>query len=281
LLQGTQGGSKVKKRAFWIGLAFVAILGTGIPCFAAGTAQTGLTRSKHTMKFQSEDGMPALYGSDIQLLAGKVSTIPVNTFQPNSYTHVHSWQYLNVNSDTHTKHCQTCGSDNDITVFHAETGQETCEIAYGEEIYTGTQYTCECGFQWIIEAFHNYTCQYVDEDTHRLACALDGTDYCSGFDAYSEGHTMDEVVASDDNTHHALKCICGYDREEECNYTAYSEEDEDAGKIVWHCRCGNYIVCDPVEEPEDNMEEPDLDSDHDDYDADDETDVDQGLEEEP
>jgi hypothetical protein len=90
---------------------------------------------------------------------------------------------------------------------------------------------------------------------------------------------MAEVVAADDNMHHALKCICGYDREEECNYNAYSEEDEDAGKIVWHCRCGNYIVCDPVEEPDENMEEPDLDLNLD-NDDNDETDVEQGLEEE-
>lgn len=230
------------KRTFWIGMIVVTILGTGIPCFAANRSGTSIVKSNNTVKFQSEDGIVEMYGSDIHLLTDKVSTIVTKPFDSGRYTHVHSWQYININASDHTKRCVTCGSDYDITIGHRETQKEAYEIFYKGVIYPGNQYSCECGYQWILEASHNFVYNYADEDTHRIECALDGTDYCSGFESYLNEHTADEIIPNDDNEHHTFICICGYAKEEECDYTTYYAENEETGETIMCCICDNSIV---------------------------------------
>jgi hypothetical protein len=90
LLQGTKGGSKVKKRALWIGLAVAAILGTGIPCYADNIGRSGAIRSTNRVKYSGEGGTVEIYIDDIQLLTDKVSAIPSKVFDPENYTYVSS-----------------------------------------------------------------------------------------------------------------------------------------------------------------------------------------------
>jgi hypothetical protein len=223
-------------------MTVVAILGTVIPCAAANFSENSTVQSKNTIKFQSNEGMVEMYGSDIKMLTDKVSTISLTAFDPSCYTHVHSWQYSDINESDHTKHCAACGSDYDITTGHRETIKEAYEISYKDIVYSANKYVCECGYQWILETSHNFVYHYIDEDTHRIECALDGTDYCPGFESSLYEHTADEIVPCDDNEHHTYLCICGYEREEECDYTTYTEENEEAGETIKCCLCGNFIV---------------------------------------
>jgi hypothetical protein len=149
---------------------------------------------------------------------------------------------VNVDESNHTKHCAVCGSDNDITTKHNEINKVTYEIFYDGFAYSGYQYTCECGYQWIAETDHNFIYSYENENEHRIECVLGSTEYCAGFESYLNEHTEDEIVLADNNEHHVFICVCGYTKEEACDFTEYSEEDEETGEINWYCRCGNAIV---------------------------------------
>lgn len=238
----------MKKKIVYLILTAVIILGISVPCFAA-SANTGnigdisSLRSRNRLKYQSAEGSVELYSDDIMFLADKISTIPNRAFDSGIYSHVHVWEYIDINDLTHTKHCEECGSENDITNPHTAAQRESYEISYDGSTYGGARLTCECGYQWIRESSHNYIYTYVDDTKHSVTCALTGTEYCTGFDSYEEEHVFDEATADNDGLHHTLKCSsCGYERVEECDYTDHFEIDEDAAEITWYCQCGNYIT---------------------------------------
>ncbi len=223
-------------------MLIVALLGISIPCFAAdGNNSDGIfsPKSHNTLKYQGADGNVELYGSDITLLADKILTIPDRPFDPSIYTHIHTWEYININTNTHTKHCAECGSENDLTNRHTVSQKEGCDVAYGGKTYRLDKCTCECGHTWIAENTHNLIYVSVDDMEHSVACALEGSEYCPGFRSYKEEHSID-IEAGANNMHHTLKCMsCDYEKEEECDYTDHSEVNEESTEITWFCQCGN------------------------------------------
>lgn len=252
----------MKKKTVYAALAAAIAMGISVPCFAANADNTkdlSFLKSKGTLKYQSDAGTVELYASDITLLADKIFTMPENAFEPAFYTHVHVWEYTNINELTHTKQCEECGYD--ITNGHKAGLQENTTISYEGSTYAGILSTCECGYQWTKERYHNYEYAQYDDTKHMVSCALDGTEYCSGFQAYAEEHVFDGILADDDNQHHTLTCIsCGYEKTEECDYTAYYVIDEDAGEIAWYCQCGNMITEPYTSDTEqDTVSENDLD----------------------
>lgn len=229
----------MKKKPVIIAITAIMILGIGTTCMAASSTDIITSvKSKNTLKYQGADGDVALYSSDIILLARKLSTIPDRPFDPGIYTHIHAWEYINVNDDTHTKHCPECGSENDITNTHVAIQRDACDINYGGNTYTLCKCTCECGHQWMEENSHNLAYESVSDTKHSISCALDGTEYCSGYRSYNENHSLGQIP--DDNTHHTVKCsLCDYETTEECDFTDYSEVNEEGSEITWYCQCGN------------------------------------------
>lgn len=236
-----------KNKAASLVLAALVVTGISVPSLAAygaaGTGDTMSLKSRNTLKYQSAAGAVALYGEDMELLADKILTMPDRAFSPDIYTHIHAWEYININAQTHTKHCAVCGSENDMTNRHTAAGRETCSISYHGNTYNGNRYTCECGYQWSRENAHNYVYTCLNDTDHSVACALDGTEYCAGFTSYEEAHLYEGAVAEDDNLHHTLTCAwCGYEKAEECDYTDHYEINENTAEIIWYCICGNYII---------------------------------------
>lgn len=237
----------MKKKTAYLILAMAAVIGISVPSFAANSRNyadgTLPLKSKNTLKYSGADGKVELYADDLELLADKVVTIPDRVFDPDIYTHSHTWEYININEQTHTKHCQECGSDNDLTNKHTAIQQENTSISYNGNTYSGIRYTCECGYQWIKEKSHSYVYMPVDDISHSITCALDGTAYCSGLRAYEEEHVFGEIIADSDNMHHTVRCdSCGYEKTQECDYTDHSEVSEDGMEITWYCECGNRIT---------------------------------------
>lgn len=231
----------MKKKLLFPVLTAFLVLGIGTTCLAANSTDIlSSVKSQNTLKYQGADGEVALYGSDIMLLARKLSSIPDRPFDPDIYTHIHSWEYIDINDSTHTKHCTVCGSENDLINPHTPSQKEPCDVTYGGDTYSLNKCTCECGYQWIEESGHHLVYETVDDSKHSVSCALDGTEYCSGFRSYTDEHYMDEISPKDDNTHHTLRCsACGYEKEEACDFTDHSELNEDKTEITWYCRCGN------------------------------------------
>lgn len=223
-------------------LTAVLVLGIGTTCLAASSTDiTSSVKSKNTLKYQGADGKVELYSSDIILLARKLSTIPDRPFNPDVYTHTHVWEYIDINETSHTKHCPECGSDNDIAVPHTVSQKESCEISYEGETYHLDKCICECGYQWVEEDNHHLVYESVNDTKHSVLCALNGTEYCSGFQSYNEVHSMEQIIPNNDNMHHTLKCLlCGYEKEEECDFSNHSEISADETEVTWFCQCGNY-----------------------------------------
>lgn len=230
-----------KKLLFPVLATVLVLLAIGTTCLAASSTDiVSSIKSQNTLKYQGADGEVALYGSDIMLLAGKLSSIPDRPFDPDIYTHIHSWEYIDINDSTHTKHCAVCGSENDLINPHTASQKEPCDVTYGGNTYNLNKCTCECSYQWIEEYGHHLVYESVDDTEHSVSCALDGTKYCSGLRSYTDEHYMDDILPNDDNIHHTLRCsACGYEKEEACDFTDHSEINEDGTEITWYCLCGN------------------------------------------
>lgn len=222
-----------------------------IPCFAV-YADLKLPAPEIELKsygniiYEDENGTVQLYADDIALLKEKISSIPEDIFDAGIYSHVHEWKYINVNEETHTRTCEKCGSQHDITNTHKPVKSEECSLEYHSKIYDGYMNTCKCGYTWETEKTHTNTYSIVDETKHRVTCALSGTKYCAGMEAYDEGHTL-SFVPKDNNTH-AIRCeLCSYEKTENCSY-AKEVQDENTGVKKLLCECGNYVVV--TEDPE-------------------------------
>lgn len=169
--------------------------------------------------------------------------MPDDIFDPVLYSHMHEWEYINVNKNTHTRHCAGCGSFYDIVSVHDMSASKACTIAYDGKEYPGYEKTCICGYTWKEEMYHDLIYSIEDVSYHTLSCALDGTEYCGGLAAKRSEHVKTANPA--DKTHHQMICdYCGFVGEiEECVFDYGGIEDsEDPTHVQKYCECGNYII---------------------------------------
>lgn len=199
--------------------------------------------SRGNMIYQESDRQAAIYIEDLLLLRDKLSGIPEENFDPIRYTHTHSWEYRDVNKETHTRRCSLCGPAFDLVSRHKAERTESCLISSGTEDCPGKRCTCACGYQWTVEAGHTMTYEAVDETNHRICCILDGTEFCSGFRPIVEEHYAYNRLPCEDGLHHRKVCMdCEYDfGEEVCRFilAAGLEEDDDRDPDLLYCECGN------------------------------------------
>ena len=189
---------------------------------------------------QKETGAQ-VYAADFLLLQDWLSTIPDTVFEPACYTHTHRWEYLDINGETHTRHCEICGSAYDLVGAHKAKEMENCTFSYDGAEYAGTGYTCDCGYRWEREEAHTLVFDAVDENTHRSRCRLDGSDFCTGYEPAIEEHYAYHYKPCGDGKHHERICMdCGYQDQEECRFSAPDTDgdggNDDESKRCW---CGN------------------------------------------
>lgn len=155
-----------------------------------------------------------IYAADFSFLYGKLSAVSGEVFDPAEYTHIHQWEYKDVNDSAHTRHCILCGMA--LTDKHKAENEEDCTIVSGDREFPGRRYQCICGYQWEREAAHTLTFDIVDETCHRSRCLLDGTAYCPGYESVEEEHYAFSHTLNPSGTHYTKTCIdCGYQTEEE------------------------------------------------------------------
>lgn len=154
------------------------------------------------------------YAADFSLLYGKLSAVSGEVFDPAEYTHIHQWEYRDVDDRTHTRRCTFCGMA--LTDKHRAESEEDCTIVSGDREFSGRRYQCVCGYQWERETAHTLTFDIVDEICHQSRCLLDGTAYCPGYEPIEEEHYAFSQTLNPSGTHYTKTCIdCGYQTEEE------------------------------------------------------------------
>lgn len=228
-----------------IGVLMALLIFIGIPLGVKATSELGSSNIKScgSIIYQDSSGSMELYAEDIALLQEKLSSVPNEIFDPVLYSHIHEWEYINVNRDTHTRHCAGCGSAYDMVSAHDVAASKVCTITYNGKEYPGYEKRCRCGYTWKEEMYHNLIYSPVDASYHILSCALDGTDYCSGLSDEKSVHIITAFPI--DESHHRLICdYCGFTGEtQECVFDYDSVEDnEDSTKVRKYCECGNYII---------------------------------------
>lgn len=236
-------------------LVFTAIF---IPCYAYAdlveTSEINM-RSYGNIMYEDENGSVKIYAEDIEFLKEKLSSLPEDIFNPEFYSRIHEWKYIDVNEKTHTQQCGVCNTI--ITNAHKAIEQEKCNFTYDNKTYDGYSYLCKCGYYWQGEQAHNYAYTSLDAEAHMTSCVLNGTKYCKGMAEYEEDHVL-SIVSTTDCTHKVTCNLCLYERDENCNFTI-DFLDEITGEECLLCDCGNYIV---IEEETDL--DPDLDQEKDD-----------------
>lgn len=240
-----------------IGVLVALLIFIGIPLVVKATSgsENSNIKSYGNIIYKDSTGSVELYAEDIALLQEKLSSVPDEIFDPILYSHMHEWEYININKNTHTRHCAGCGASYDMVSVHDAATLKVCTITYDGKEYPGYEKTCRCGYIWREEMYHNLIYSPVDALYHTLFCALDGTDYCKGMAAKNSEHITTAYPI--DETHHQLICdYCEFAGEtEECAFDYDSIEDsEDATKIRRYCECGNYIT-EPKETVSENSAE--------------------------
>lgn len=195
-------------------------------------AWTGLSSRGSLIYHEGEKGAQ-IYAADFLLLRDRLNTIPDTVFEPACYTHTHRWEYLHINGETHTRHCEFCGEAYDLVDKHRAERRESCMLSYQGAEYPGIRYTCVCGYQWEREEAHTLLFETVDETCHRSRCCLEGTPFCMGYEPVTEEHYAFHYIPCEDGRHHERICMdCGYRDEEECSFSlsdADSGEGDDSG----------------------------------------------------
>ena len=234
---------------------------TLVLCITAEAAQAegAAARSQGAIVYQEDGKTAEIYAADFFFLKEKLDTIPDEVFSPSYYTHVHQWEYRNVNDRTHTKHCEKCGDSYDLTSVHQAVREEDCIITSRGKEYPGRRYGCECGYQWVQEAAHALVFEQVDENCHRSRCVLEEEGYCRGYEPVLEEHYAYYYIPEPDGAHHRKICFdCAYQVEEACDFTLESwDEDVEPDPSVRYCECGNSSQTEEGEttEPETDGEE--------------------------
>lgn len=230
-----------KRRIIFALAAAVCFL---FPCYAYAFSESASGRaSAGNIIYSDGSGVLAFYGEDIALLEGKIATIAGGQYDPAVYSHIHQWKYIDVNDQTHTKHCDLCGAAYDTINAHTAGAKEPCVISQGEAVYDGYRYRCECGYQWEKEVPHNLIYVFVDENGHTVSCALNGSAYCNGMTEHVEEHDFDIMPDSDNSGYHICICsLCGYSKSEPCDYTNDPEGAD--GDTSQRCICGRTLTDD-------------------------------------
>lgn len=255
-----KGKQSRKKRA---AIAAVALL-IGISA-TLGTAQAKEETfvSRGSLIYEDGKGKTAWCAEDLLLISEKLSSIPERCYDPARYTHDHNWVYRDINDKMHTRHCDGCGTAYDITNTHKAVREERCVIPHGEGSYSGRNYICECGWQWVRETGHTLLFEPVDAVSHTSRCVLDGTVYCQGYEPVTEEHYAYYYVPGEDGIHHEKVCLdCGWREEEMCCFSQENpegEETEPDENLRW-CVCGNREKQEeePVEEIPEMPEDKDI-----------------------
>lgn len=191
-----------------------------------GRAAWAALSSRGTLIYDESEKGAQIYAADFLLLRDKLDSISNTVFEPTQYTHFHQWEYRNINEETHTRHCESCGSASDMVSAHRAQRREGCSIFHNGEEYPGIRYTCICGYQWEQEASHTLSFEAVDENVHRSRCCLGDTEYCPGYEPVTEEHYAFFYKPCEDGLHHIKVCMdCGYRHEEECSFTLPDGDD--------------------------------------------------------
>ena len=249
-------------------LLLAAVLLIGLPLLTkASEERNSSIKSSGNIIYKSSDGSVELYAEDIALLQERLASVPDEIFSPVLYSHSHSWEYFDITSKSHTKHCAECG---DVIEKHKASIVSSCTISYGEKEYLGYKKSCKCGYEWEEEQFHNIVYESKNDSSHTLSCALSGTLFCSGMDSLEEEHSMmsfamdqsyhmescagcgftnfikkehSMIYYATDESHHMESCAeCDLEGEEqECSFDEeVTEEDQEETRK--YCKCGNYIT---------------------------------------
>ena len=93
-----------------IGVLIAILIFTGIPLAVKATSENGNPNIKSygSIIYKDSSGSVELYAEDIAFLQEKLASVPDEIFDPVLYSHVHEWEYINVNKNTHTRHCAVC-----------------------------------------------------------------------------------------------------------------------------------------------------------------------------
>ena len=255
----------MKRRKAAILLAAVFLIGLPVLTKAAEERSTSI-KSSGNIVYKSSAGSVELYAEDIALLQERLASVPDEIFSPILYSHSHDWEYIDITSKEHTKHCAGCGSSHDMIGPHQASTVSSCIISYDGEEYIGDKKICECGYEWEEEVSHNLIYETKDESYHMMACVLSGTVYCSGMESMEEKHSM--MFCAIDESHHQESCTeCGFTgKEEECTFDIEEkeeieegEESKDSEEVKKYCKCGNYIIelSDGGDEPVPEVTDPD------------------------
>lgn len=222
--------------------ALVLFLAVGLCVTAEAVQAKGAEMgSRGAVVYQDNGEKAEIYAADILFLKEKLDTISDEIFSPSYYSHVHQWEYKNVNDRTHTKHCEKCGDTYDLTNVHQAVREEDCTITCQGQEYPGRRYSCECGRQWVREAAHVLVFEPVDENCHRSRCVLEEEGYCRGYEPVLEEHYAYYYIPDPDGVHHRKNCFdCAYQVEEACEFILESWDEEiEPDASTRYCECGN------------------------------------------
>lgn len=212
-------------------------------CVMAGAVQAkeGMLLSRGNLAYRDGAEGLEIYTADLRLLKEKLDTVPEEPFSSAYYAHTHQWEYREINEQTHTRHCASCGEAYDLVSVHRAVQEEDVTISWQEKNYDGRCYRCECGQQWVREAAHTLVFDEVDESCHKGRCLLADTAYCRGYESVPEEHYAYYCEPDADGEHHLEICIdCGYQIRKECSFTAgVWEEDDERDPTRCYCECGN------------------------------------------
>ena len=121
-----------------IGVLIAILIFTGIPLAVKATSENGNPNIKSygSIIYKDSSGSVELYAEDIAFLQEKLASVPDEIFDPVLYSHVHEWEYINVNKNTHTRHCAVCGSLHVRTASPVDEThhQSVCNFCLIEEI---------------------------------------------------------------------------------------------------------------------------------------------------
>lgn len=234
----------MKKRT---GILLAMAIFMGIPFVVKASEVSGFDdtlKSYGSIFYEDATGSVKIYAEDIALLQEKLDSIPDEIFDPILYSHNHVWEYINITDQSHTEHCNGCGSKYDLTNPHIVVETETCTISFHGQEFPGYEMSCECGYKWKEEMDHIPIYTPKDETYHTISCALGGMSYCKGMESSDMEHGM--VPQPTDATHHQNVCgVCEYKGDvEECVFDILDIDDAVGDNLEErkYCECGNFII---------------------------------------
>lgn len=176
--------------------------------------------SRGSLVYQETEKSAQICAADFLLLQNRLDTICDTIFEPACYTHSHQWEYLDINKETHARHCNLCGNEFDLSSAHKAERKESCSLSHDGAEYPGMRYTCVCGYQWEQEESHALFFESVSKTSHKSGCRLNGTGFCPGYEPITEEHYAYYYNPCSDGRHHEKVCMdCGYQIAEECYFS--------------------------------------------------------------